>query len=307
MSFFREDGERRQLSWEQLRANVAATAGALRASGVTAGDRVAAWMPNVPETVVMMLATTAIGAVFSSTSADFGVAGVVDRFGQIEPTVLLAADGYTYGGRRFDCLEPAGRDPRRPARRCATRWWSATWSTTRTSRASPAPASFADYTAEHGDADLAFERVPVRPARLHPLLVGHHGRPQVHRPPRRRRPADAREGAPAPLRRAARRPRLLLHDVRLDDVELADVGAGVEGRRSCSTTATRSFPGPAVLFDLADRYDVTLFGTSAKFIDAGRKAGLAPRSSHRLARVRTITSTGSPLARRGIRVRLRAT
>ncbi len=102
--FVREDGQRRMLTWAQLRVAVATTAAALRAAGVGVGDRVAAWMPNVPETVVAFLATNAIGAVFSSTSADFGAAGVVDRFGQIGPKVLFAADGYLYGGKRFDCL-----------------------------------------------------------------------------------------------------------------------------------------------------------------------------------------------------------
>ena len=101
--FEREDGQRRVLSWDQLRAAVATTPPPC-VPRVRAGDRVAAWMPNVPETVIAMLAANAIGAVFSSTSADFGPAGVVDRFGQIEPVVLFAADGYLYGGKRFDCL-----------------------------------------------------------------------------------------------------------------------------------------------------------------------------------------------------------
>ncbi len=103
--FEREDGQRRTITWGQLRVSVAAVVAGLHAVDVHPGDRVAAWMPNLPETVIAFLATNAIGAVFSSTSADFGTAGVVDRFGQIEPVVLFAADGYTYGGKRFDCLE----------------------------------------------------------------------------------------------------------------------------------------------------------------------------------------------------------
>ena len=98
----------RALTWDELRAEVAAAAAALRDAGVGPGHRVAAWMPNVPETVVVMLATLSLGAVFSSTSPDFGVTGVLDRFAQIEPTVLVAADGYRYGGKDFDCLERLG-------------------------------------------------------------------------------------------------------------------------------------------------------------------------------------------------------
>ena len=106
--FAREDGVRRVLSWDELRTQVAAAAAALRDLGVTEGDRVAAWMPNTPETVIAMLATNAIGAVFTSTSPDFGVSGVLDRFGQVEPTVLVAADGYVYGGKRHDRLDRLG-------------------------------------------------------------------------------------------------------------------------------------------------------------------------------------------------------
>ena len=110
-----EDGRRRTLTWDELRAQVAALAAALAETGVGPGDRVAAWLPNIPETIVTMLATAAVGAIFSSTSPDFGTAGVLDRFGQIEPTVLVAADGYVYGGKANRLPAPAGRDPRRPA------------------------------------------------------------------------------------------------------------------------------------------------------------------------------------------------
>ena len=99
-----EDGRRRTLTWDDLRAQVAALATAFAETGVGSGDRVAAWLPNIPETVVTMLATAAVGATFSSTSPDFGPAGVLDRFGQIEPTVLVASDGYVYGGKANDCL-----------------------------------------------------------------------------------------------------------------------------------------------------------------------------------------------------------
>jgi acetoacetyl-CoA synthetase len=295
--FQREDGRRRAVSWEQLRANVAALSSALRASGVGPGDRVAAWIPNVPEAVVVMLATTAIGAVFSSTSPDFGPAGVVDRFGQIEPRVLVAADGYTYGGTRHDCL----------ARLAEIR--AALPSVTDTVvvgnladdpdlSAVPGARSFASFTDGHGNAPLRF----ARQAFDHPGFIlyssGTTGKPKciVHRA----------AGV------------LLMHlkehqlhcDVRPGDTVFYFTTTGwmmwnwlVSALASKATIVlydgNPAHPTPAALFDLADRYGVTLFGTSAKFLDGCRKAGLEPSVSHSLARLRTITSTGSPLAPEG--------
>jgi acetoacetyl-CoA synthetase len=100
-----ENGARRELSFDALRAQVAAVASALREAGVVKGDRVAAFLPNCPEAIVAMLATSSVGAIWSSCSPDFGVNGVVDRFGQIRPKILFCADGYFYNGKRFDSLE----------------------------------------------------------------------------------------------------------------------------------------------------------------------------------------------------------
>ena len=103
--FRNEWGHARQLSYAELHDEVARIAHALKRAGVGIGDRVAGLMPNMPETVIAMLATTALGATWSSTSPDFGVNGVVDRFGQIEPRVLFTADAYPYGGKTFDVLD----------------------------------------------------------------------------------------------------------------------------------------------------------------------------------------------------------
>jgi acetoacetyl-CoA synthetase len=100
-----ENGQRTQISWSELHDNVAAAAAGLRASGVREGDRVAGLLPNVPETVIAMLATASIGAVWSSCSPDFGTNSVLDRFGQIAPKVLFACDGYYYNGKTIDCRE----------------------------------------------------------------------------------------------------------------------------------------------------------------------------------------------------------
>src|SRR5690606_21544150 len=103
--FANEEGTERALTFDELREEVRKLRAAMRARGVVAGDRVAAYLPNLPETIVVMLAASSLGATFSSCSPDFGVAGVLDRFGQIEPKLLFATDGYLYGGKRFDTLE----------------------------------------------------------------------------------------------------------------------------------------------------------------------------------------------------------
>ena len=102
--FHAENGERHELSWDQLRDQVSRTAQALKSYGVTPGDRVAGFMPNMAQSIIAMLATASLGAVWSSCSPDFGVSGVFDRFGQIEPKVLFTANGYFYNGKSFDSL-----------------------------------------------------------------------------------------------------------------------------------------------------------------------------------------------------------
>jgi acetoacetyl-CoA synthetase len=106
--FRNERGSRRALSGRELRAEVARVAAGLGAAGVSAGDRVAGYLPNVPEAAIAMLATASLGAVWSSCSPDFGVHGVLDRFGQIQPKVLFTADGYFYAGKTLDSLGPMG-------------------------------------------------------------------------------------------------------------------------------------------------------------------------------------------------------
>ena len=104
---FRNEGRmRRELSYRQLHAEVARIAHGLKAAGVVAGDRVAGFLPNLPETTIAMLATASLGATWSSCSPDFGVHGVLDRFGQIAPRVLFTADGYFYAGKTLDSLAP---------------------------------------------------------------------------------------------------------------------------------------------------------------------------------------------------------
>ncbi|MFL6286978.1 MAG: AMP-binding protein, partial [Actinomycetes bacterium] len=105
VTFVREDDVRRTRTWQQLSDDAYAFAAFLRSHGVGPGDRVAAWLPNTPEVLIAMLGTSLVGAVFTSTSPDFGVAGVLDRFGQVEPTVLIGTDGYVYAGKPQPRLE----------------------------------------------------------------------------------------------------------------------------------------------------------------------------------------------------------
>ncbi|HEX9258166.1 MAG TPA: acetoacetate--CoA ligase [Acidimicrobiales bacterium] len=297
IEFVREDGARRSMSWEQLRANVASAASALRADGVQPGDRVAAWTPNLPETVVVMLAALSVGAVFSSTSADFGPAGVVDRFGQISPVVLLAADGYHYGGKRFDCLD---RLTEIQAALPSLRRTVVVGNLRDQPSLAPGSVSYGEWVGARGAADLLLPRFGFD----HPGFIlfssGTTGRPKciVHR-----------AAGVLLMHRKEHRYQCDVHEG--DRVFYFTTCGWMMWNWLTSALASKAtivlydgspfHPGPAALFDTADRFDVDLFGVSAKFIDSVRKEGLRPRDTHRLRSLRTMCSTGSPLAAEGFR------
>jgi acetoacetyl-CoA synthetase len=272
-----ETGAERRLTWRELRAQVAGCAQTLRKAGVQPGDRVAGFMANVPEAVIAALASASIGAVWSSCSPDFGVQGVLDRFSQIEPKVLVAVGGYHYGGKYHDC----GARVQEIAKKLPT-----------VTRVLMAPEDFR--TGDPGEPPV-FERVPFN----HPLYVlyssGTTGVPKciVH-------------GHGGTLLQHLKEHQLHA-DVRPGDRAFYFTTCGwmmwnwlVSALASEATLVLYDgspfHPDGRRLFDLADRYGVTLFGTSAKFIDAVQKAGLRPIETHDLATVRTITSTGSPLS-----------
>ena len=296
--FSGESGDRRQLSRAELRSDVARIAGALDTGvGIRPGDRVAAWLPNIPETCELMLATAARGGVFSSCSPDFGVDGVVDRFGQIRPRVLVAADGYRYGGKEFDCLGrlreiAAGLDGLErivvvpflnPAPGLGDLPDAVSWET------------FLAEASSAGAAGLEFLPLPFD----HPLYVlyssGTTGVPKsiVHR-------------AGGVLLKHLAEHRLQC-DVRPGDRVFYFTTAGwMMWNWLMSALASEATlvlydgaPDPERLFDLTDAEGITLFGTSAGFIEATAKMGLSPRRTHRLDTLRTITSTGSPLSPEG--------
>jgi len=294
-----EAGDRRVYSWAQLRTEVAAMAAALAADGVQPGDRVAAYMPHVAETIITFLAANAIGATFTSTSSDFGVAGVVDRFGQTQPTVLVAADGYRYGGKEFSCLDRiAEAVVQLPSvRRTVV---VGVLSATPRIGAIPNALTWADYLEPNRGVDLEFLRLPGD----HPVYIlyssGTTGKPKciTHR-------------ALGVLLTHLKEQQLHC-DVHAGDRVLYFTTCGwmmwnwlVSALTSGATIVlfdgSPFHPTPSVLFDIAERERLTLLGVSAKFVDSVNKAGLRPADSHDLSALRTVCSTGSPLSDDGFR------
>jgi acetoacetyl-CoA synthetase len=290
--FWGEDRIRRRVTHEQLRRLVSRIAQALADAGVKKGDRVAGYLPNVPEATAALLATASLGAVWSSCSPDFGVQGVLDRFGQIEPKILFCADGYLYNGKEFDSQEKASQvlDKLPSVEECVVVDYLG----------APATAGTAlyDFLEPFRAGEIRFEQVEFN----HPLYIlyssGTTGVPKciVH----------STGGA---LLQHLKEHRLQT-DVKPGDRLFYFTTLGwmmwnwlVSGLASEATLLLYDgspFVGRGkVLFDFADAEGMTQLGTSAKFIDAIAKAGLKPKETHRLDKLRTILSTGSPLMAEG--------
>ena len=291
-----ESGGRRELSYAELRRQVAGTAKALRAAGVVAGDRVAGFLPNCPEAIVAMLSATSIGAIWSSCSPDFGVNGVLDRFKQIEPKVLFAADGYRYAGKRIDSLEVVAQlsaQIESLQQIVIIPFLGGEPDISAISAAALLPA-FVDLDAVDGN-DLQFESLPFD----HPVYImyssGTTGAPKciVH-------------GAGGSLIQHLKE-HVLHTDVNRTDRLFFFTTCGwmmwnwlVSGLASGATLVLYDgspfSPDPGVLWRIAEEEGITIFGAGAKYLAAIEKSGFIPRDECELNALKTVLSTGSPLA-----------
>ena len=297
MIFWGEDQVRRELSHAELTKTVSRLAQAMAAGGIGPGDRVAAFLPNLPETMMAMLAAASLGAIWSSCSPDFGVPGVLDRFGQIGPKLLFVADGYFFAGKRFETLSKA---------REIVAALPTVEQVVLVPYTEEAPAldgldnalSLADYIAGFEAGAIEFANLPFNTPLYILYSSGTTGKPKciVH-------------GAGGTLLQHLKEHQLHA-DIQRGDRLFYFTTCGwmmwnwlVSGLASGATLLLYDgapfHPDGNVLFDFADAAGMTHFGTSAKYIDALAKADIAPMETHQLADLRTMLSTGSPLAPQG--------
>ena len=290
--FRNEIGQSREIRRGELRLEVARVAGWLQQQGIGPGDRIAAWMPNLPETVVMLLAAATLGATFSCCSPDFGIQAVVERFGQIEPVLLLVTDGYMYGGKTFEVLPkvqkllesvpsiqhtlvvPYSSEPVNRINVPNSQWWDEVGST---------------------GTPLEYLQLPFD----HPLYIlyssGTTGTPKciVH-------------GAGGTLLQHLKEHRLHT-DLRGGDRLFYFTTCGwmmwnwlisglATGAAIVLYDGSPMQPDANVLFQLAEELEIDVFGTSASYLTALEKSGVRPGKQYNLGRLRTILSTGSPLS-----------
>lgn len=291
--FWNEAGFQRAITYAELRANVARLAAALRGFGVQKSDRVAGFLPNLPEAVVAMLATASLGAIWSSSSPDFGVQGVLDRFGQIEPKVLFTADGYIYDGKKFDSLERI---------RAVQRQLPTLERTVVVPYLNHQPdlegikdaVLWPDLMTREQAGEIAYEQLPFD----HPLYILY---------------SSGTTGPPKCIVHSAGGVLLqhlkehVLHcDLGRDDsllffttcgwmmwnwlVSALAVGCDVLLYDGCPLS-----PRPEILFDMAQAERMTVLGTSPRYLTGIAKAGLEPAATHDLRALRTVLSTGAPL------------
>ena len=288
-----ENGERREKTYAELHAETAAIQKFLKVAGLNAGDRVAAWLPNIPETVVAMLATSSVGGVWSSCSPDFGTPGALDRFGQIEPKVLFACDGYYYAGKSIDISDKV-----REVAAAVPSIEHIVWVSVREEVDCLDRESNWEDLVKATDAELNFAQLPFD----HPLYIlyssGTTGKPKciVH-------------GQGGTLIQHMKEHQLHL-DLKPEDTLFFFTTCGwMMWNWVVSALASRCtivlfdgspfHPKPSTMFDLCEKEAVTVFGISAKFLGGTQKENVRPVATHDLSKMRMLISTGSPLTHEG--------
>jgi len=291
--FKSETGDKTELTYKELYTAVAQTASALKAAGVETGDRVAAYMPNLPETVIAMLAATSLGAIWSSCSPDFGIDGVVDRLGQIRPRVLFCSAAYSYNGKTHDCLDKVKHivnaipsiektivvpyvNPDAKLKKIRAAVWL-------------------DDFMDRDATEIDFIRLPFD----HPVYIMYSsGTTGV--------PKCITHGAGGTLIQHLKE--LVLHtNLRRSDRICYFTTCGwmmwnwlvsslAVGATMVLYEGSPFYPSAAAMFDLIDELGITVFGTGAKAIAGWEKAGVKPHESHQLNSLVTLLSTGSPLS-----------
>ena len=294
--FHGENGERKEISFSELYDAVSQLNQAFKAMGIQPGDRIAAFMPNTIETVIGMLAAASLGAIWSSCSPDFGINGVFDRFGQIEPRVLIATDGYFYNGKTIDTRERVKAIAEKiPSLEHILLVPFAGLADTNSASEIPKASLWNDVLNNYQPGSIDFTQLPFD----HPLYIMY---------------SSGTTGVPKCIVHSAGgtliqhlKEHLLHTDLKRDDTLFYFTTCGwmmwnwlvsglTEGATLVLFDGSPFYPKPEVLWDIAEQEGISIFGTSAKYIAALEKEGIKPGESHALNHLKAVLSTGSPLA-----------
>lgn len=293
--FKSENGTRKELTWAELEEKVASVASSLREMGIKKGDRVVAYMPNIPETVIAFLAAASIGAIWSSCSPDFGAKSVVDRFKQIEPSILFAIDGYQYNGKTFDrsdVLVELQRELPTLKHTIIVPYLNGK------GVEAPLKNVHSWETVVSKKAELAFEPVPFD----HPLWVLY---------------SSGTTGMPKPIVQGHGgitiehyKTKYLHQNLTKDDQVFWFTSTGwvmwnllvgnlLAGASIVLYDGSPFYPDKNALWELAEEAEITFFGTSAPYIHTCLKEGLRPGETFDLSKMRALFATGAPLSGEG--------